>query len=89
MPGHLPARLEVRVAKRSFNSDCKQCYEDSFGPYIYYLRLEGGEWRLEAWTNDVSVTCEYPEPGHPACDLYFWDDDSPWVHDQSLYRKYN
>ena len=30
MSGHLPARLEVRVVKRSFNSDCKQCYEDSY-----------------------------------------------------------
>lgn len=89
MPWFIHAQLEVRVAERACTSDCKQLSEHSFGPYIYYLRPDGGEWRLVAWTNDVSVTCEYPEPEHPACDFFFWDRATPWVHDQSLYDSYN
>ena len=83
--------LEVRVAKRSCftPSVCKQLAEHSFFPSVYFLSPNGKEWRLAAWTNDISVTCEYPEPNNPACGLFFWDDDSPWVHDQSLYDSYN
>ena len=85
------ATIEVRVAKRSCFSPsvCKQLVEHSFFPSIYYFKPKGKEWRLAAWTNDVSVNCEYPEPDHPACGLFFWDDETPWVHDQSQYDSYN
>ena len=85
----VPGLIEVRTVKRWCTTDCTQFYELSFAPSVYYLRPDGGEWRLAAWTNDTSVTCEYPEPDNPACGLFFWDRASPWVHDQSLYRKYN
>ena len=78
---YVPARLEVRVAERWCTSDCKQLDGDSFVPSVYFLRPDGKEWRLAAWTNDIDVTCEYPEPNHTACDLFFWDEESPWVHD--------
>ena len=87
-PWFINAQLEVRVAKRTCSFVCKQLAEDSFSPSVYYLRPDGGEWRLAAWTNDISVTCEYSKPGHPVCDLFFWDDDSPWVHDESSYDTY-
>ena len=88
-PWYILAQLEIRTMDRWCTSDCKRLSEDSFVPFVYYLRSEGSKWRLAAWTNDISVTCEYPEPDHPACNLFFWDNDSPWVHDQYMNRNFN
>ena len=83
-----PGLIDVKIVERWCTSDCTQFYELSFAPFIYYLRRDGGEWRLAAWTNDTSVTCEYPEPDNPACNVFFWDNDLPWVHDESSYNSY-
>ena len=61
---------------------------DGFGPNLYYLKKVGNAWNLAAWTNDIDVTCEYPETESLYCKLYFWDEEAPWVHDQTLYEKY-
>ena len=88
-PGHPPAQLGVRVVKRTCSFDCKQLAKDTFAPSVYYLRSDGGEWQLAAWTNDVSVTCEYSKLGDLVCDLFFWDRTTPWVHEESSYDSYN
>ena len=79
--------IEIRTMKRW--GATKDILKFSFSPSVYYLKRIQGKWQLAAWTNDVSVTCEYPETNNPSCKLYFWDDDTPWVHDQSVYEKYN
>ena len=85
----VPGLIEARTVERWCTSDCNQLSKDSFVPFVYYLRPESGEWRLAAWTNDISVTCEYPEPDNPACDLFFWDRATPWVHYRTSYHKYD
>ena len=82
----VPGQIEIRTMKRW--GDAKTIMGYGFQPSVYYLKKVGNAWVLAAWTNDVSVTCSYPEPDHPECKLYFWDRDTPWVHDQTLYRKY-
>lgn len=83
-----PGHLEVRVMERWCSSNCKSIEKDySFGPSIYFLKRDGRAWQLAAWTNDVSVTCYYAEAETPPCRLYFHDQDTPWVHDQSVYLK--
>lgn len=84
-----PGYLEVRIIERWCISDCRRLAEDTFSPFIYYLKPEGTHWQLAAWSNDQSVTCEYPDTRHTACKLYFWDRDTPWVHDLSASGKYN
>jgi hypothetical protein len=82
-------QVEVRVMERWCTDDCRRLARNSFSPFVYYLAPIENHWQLAAWTNDTSVTCEYPDPRHTACKLYFWDGDTPWVHDQSIYEKYN
>ena len=60
--------------------------QHSFQPYVYYLRKIGEKWHLAAWTNDVSVTCYYKDAETPPCKLYFYDKDTPWVHDRSAHN---
>lgn len=84
-----PGQLEVRVMKRWCTSNCKAFEENhSFAPSIYFLNRDGNAWRLAAWTNDVSVTCYYADAERPPCKHYFYDEDTPWVHDWSVHRKY-
>lgn len=81
-----PGDLEIRVMTRWGNSGTIDQY--SFFPEVYFLKRGGNAWRLAAWTNDVSVTCYYAEAKTPPCKLYFYDEDTPWVHDRSAHGKY-
>ena len=87
-PWFIHAQWEIRVMERWCMLNCERLSEDSFEPFVYYLRSEGGEWRLAAWTNDTSVTCENSDVNLAECALYFRDQDSPWVHDQYMNRNF-
>ena len=78
----------IKSIERWCTSVCTHLHKYTFAPFLYYLRPDGGVWRLAAWTNDISVTCEYPEPDNPACGLFFWDRATPWVHDDSSYDSF-
>jgi hypothetical protein len=70
-PWYVNENLSVRTMERWCTEGEERCGGDTFNATLYVLSQQPVGWRLVAWSNDIGVTCEYPEPEDWGCDIYF------------------